>query len=482
MFVRSVPTKKLLMKTNRIIGLLRFRPTDQSNASHVFSGLMRALHTRTIHKFLYDWFLRIEAPPKNMDRLMQAPYTFLQFDEYLAMKGAGMEEWELLDGRVDYPFLSFGLHMRSMTWCPQCYTRSGLLNDSLSFSLRLEADGLVRDVGERVNVPVLERPNASNAEHQHCWPGQSSRHNQHMYKFSVVDQLNRSDDHSSEVEASPCAKRNCRGVLRVFEHLQSAPTYLTLDTPCFRLVSNDSNETVKLGNPIRVPTHFLLRISEFDDRTEHRPVKPIVRIADQKALKSERTRWRLIDKLRVQSREYYALYSLRAFASHSGKSIAEGYFEAYAFDSSLAASLVADRNNDVERLLPAEKQAVRDYLDDCVLRHRWQRIVAEQSAASNSQQAPFRSELPTAFEVPRIHAGVSRVDQLLDTGFASVALTGTKKTSLTDLLNEFEREAAFRVEENFKRPQYLVYRRIEIFELPSEQVLVFYPIILLSVC
>ena len=73
---------------------------------------------------------------------MQAPYTFLQFDEYLAMKGAGMEEWELLDGRVDYPFLCFGLHMRSMTWCPQCYTRSGQMNDSLAFSLRLEADGV----------------------------------------------------------------------------------------------------------------------------------------------------------------------------------------------------------------------------------------------------------------------------------------------------------------------------------------------------
>ena len=98
--------------------------------------------------------------------------------------------------------------------------------------------------------------------------------------------------------------------------------------------------------------------------------------------------------------------------------------------------------------------------------------MAAQSAVSNSQQSQssFRSELPTALEVPRVHAGVSRVDQLLDTGFVSVALTGMKKTSLTDLLNEFERAAAFRAEDNFKRPQYIVYRRIGIFELPSEQV------------
>ena len=100
--------------------------------------------------------------------------------------------------------------------------------------------------GRTCIVPVLELPNAFNAEHQHYW----LRHNQHMFKFSVVDQLNRSDDHSSEMEASPCAKRNCRGVLRVFKHLQSSPTYLTLDTPCFRLVSKDSNETVNVGNPI----------------------------------------------------------------------------------------------------------------------------------------------------------------------------------------------------------------------------------------
>ena len=125
MYLRIVQPKKLMMRNTRIIGLLRFRPLEQSNAGIIFTALMGGLHRRTNHKFLYDCFLSIEKPPRNMDRLTRAPYEFMQFNEYLAMKQAATEEWEPIDERVDYPFLSFGLHMRRMTWCPQCYVRSG---------------------------------------------------------------------------------------------------------------------------------------------------------------------------------------------------------------------------------------------------------------------------------------------------------------------------------------------------------------------
>ena len=80
-------------------------------------------------------------------------------------------------------------------------------------------------------------------------------------------------------------------------------------------------------------------------------------------------------------------------------------------------------------------------------------IDAAKSYSSNAQQSESSADVPGAFEVPRIHACVSRVDQLLDTGFVCVEKNGVTSQSLTDILNEFAREAAFRAEENLKRQQ-----------------------------
>ena len=148
---------------------------------------------------------------------------------------------------------------------------------------------------------------------------------------------------------------------------------------------------------------------------------------------------------------------LWAIACHRGKSIAEGDYEAYAYDSTRLSSYP---DKDVEHLLDSEREAFRAFLHNCVQQHR----MAAKSSASNAQQS---ESLHTCR--PRSKCREYEV-YLLNIDSAMPRRSSRHTPEWT--LNEFARDAAFRAEENLKRPQFLVYRLFARFDLPSEVVLV----------